>query len=953
MITEYHAKYYANELKRKSPEKLENLSKSMLDAKVDLNPHQIDAALFAINSPFSKGAILADEVGLGKTIEAGLVLCQYWVERKRKILIITPSSLRKQWQNELLDKFNIDSMIMEKKSFDYERKYGNIEPFNQDRVIITSYNFAGRMKENIRLIDWDLVVIDEAHKLRNIYKNSSRTANNIKWALEEKKKLLLTATPIQNSLQELYGLSTLLDEYIFGDLKSFREDFIRNNNFEELKKRIKTFLHRTLRKDVAVYVNYTKRFPITKRFRASDLEQELYEKVSDFIMHPNSYSIPASQRILITLVIRKLLASSTSSIVQTFETIKERLLEMKKNSKKTYDIFNYLDEDLIAEIEEERDEFEEELGIENINSENKIDIKQLGFEIKSIEEIINLAKGVTVDTKGIELIKALEEGFAKLEEIGAKRKALIFTENKRTQEYLKKLLENNGYSKKIVLFNGSNSGSEFKEIYNTWIKEAKNPSESKTANMRMALVDYFKEEAEIMIATEAAAEGVNMQFCSMIVNYDLPWNPQRIEQRIGRCHRYGQKHDVIVINFLNERNLADIRVYELLNQKFNLFEGVLGSSDEILGSIESGMDFEKKIMQIYDTCRTENEIKNAFDNLQKEMEFTIKEKLNEVQQKIINTFDEDVQEKLKMRERETIRNIGKFEKLFWELSRYELKNYAVFDDKQCAFHLEKSPIKNIDLGTYRMISRKDGKDSKEQEFIIHRISNILGEYIIESAENRKTGKATIRFDITNYPTKISILENNKGKRGSLILSKLTINGIEKEEYLLFNGYLESENSLISLDEEFCEKLFRCDGEKVNKELFDLKEKLRADIKQNSLAKIHIYREKNDKELKEQEEKLYTWAEDLEKAKEAELEETKARIKRLQRDSRNATNTEEIEKINLELKELEKLKNRQRREIFAASDEIEEKRDELLEKLKNYKKYETQLEELFIIDFIIV
>ena len=131
---------------------------------------------------------------------------------------------------------------------------------------------------------------------------------------------------------------------------------------------------------------------------------------------------------------------------------------------------------------------------------------------------------------------------------------------------------------------------------------------SPTADKRAALVEYFRDEASIMIATEAAAEGINLQFCNLVVNYDMPWNPQRIEQRIGRCHRYGQKYDVVVVNFLNKANAADVRVYQLLAEKFKLFDGVFGASDEVIGAIESGVDFEKRIVGIYQQCRTTEQI---------------------------------------------------------------------------------------------------------------------------------------------------------------------------------------------------------------------------------------------------------------------------------------------------------------------------------------------------------
>ena len=196
----------------------------------------------------------------------------------------------------------------------------------------------------------------------------------------------------------------------------------------------------------------------------------------------------------------------------------------------------------------------------------------------------------------------MEQGFDKLEELGASRKALIFTESTRTQQYLFERLSRE-YPLKVLLFNGSNNDDISRDIYNRWKEDDANLGKitgSRSVDIRHALVDAFKsDDYDIMVATEAAAEGINLQFCSMIVNYDLPWNPQRIEQRIGRCHRYGQKFDVVVVNFLNAANEVESRVFELLQSKFKLFEGVFGSSDEVLGAIESGVDFEKKIIEIY------------------------------------------------------------------------------------------------------------------------------------------------------------------------------------------------------------------------------------------------------------------------------------------------------------------------------------------------------------------
>jgi SNF2 family DNA or RNA helicase len=246
--TDFHAKYYAHAiLRRSSSSSVDKLSRSILDATVDLNPHQIEAALFAFRSPLSRGAILADEVGLGKTIEAGLIISQLWAERRRKILIITPPTLCKQWSQELADKFFLPSEIFDSRVAAARQKAGQINPFDgSGQIIICSYYFARANEHSVRSTPWDLVVIDEAHRLRNVIKSGNKIAKAIHAAIHGFPKLLLTATPLQNSLLELYGLVRFLDEHVFGDVASFRNQYLRGaltgRQFEDLKRRLRPVL---------------------------------------------------------------------------------------------------------------------------------------------------------------------------------------------------------------------------------------------------------------------------------------------------------------------------------------------------------------------------------------------------------------------------------------------------------------------------------------------------------------------------------------------------------------------------------------------------------------------------------------------------------------------------------------------------------------------------------------
>lgn len=372
-LTDYNAKYYAHELtKRCSSDSLEKLTASLADAQVDLNPHQVDAALFAFRSPLSRGAILADEVGLGKTIEAGIVLSQIWAERKRRILIIVPSSLRKQWNQELLEKFFLPSTIIESKSFNQEVKQGKNNPFEKSEIIITSYQFARNKADQVRDVKWDLVVIDEAHRLRNVYKTSNKIARALKEALAHAPKLLLTATPLQNSLMELYGLVGFIDDYIFGDIKSYKNQFARLTNeinFDELKARIAPICKRTLRRQVLEYIKYTNRIPITQEFVPTKDEAILYDLVSDYLRRDNLQALPASQRSLMTLVLRKLLASSTFAIAGALDSIVNRLKAKVKDSALQITVEDDLANDFET-LDEIKDEWEEDEADERLTAED-------------------------------------------------------------------------------------------------------------------------------------------------------------------------------------------------------------------------------------------------------------------------------------------------------------------------------------------------------------------------------------------------------------------------------------------------------------------------------------------------------------------------------------------------------------------------------------------------------
>ena len=953
-ITPYHAKYFAYELtKRSASNSIEKLASSLLDAQVDLNPHQVEAALFAFSSPLSKGAILADEVGLGKTIEAGMVISQKWAERKRKILIIVPSNLRKQWNQELLDKFFIPSLLLETPSFNQEIKKGNLNPLVQDEIVICSYHFARAKEPYISQIDWDLVVIDEAHRLRNVYKPTNKIANAIKRAVAHAPKILLTATPLQNSLLELYGLVSIIDDYTFGDIKSYKNQFTRitgEDIFYDLKERLKPVCKRTLRRQVLEYIKFTNRTAITQEFFPTPEEQQLYDLVSSYLQRDNLYALPSSQRSLMTLILRKLLASSTFAIAGTLEALAHKLENelIRNNSQGEIQTTISEDYETYEEIDDEWQD-QEENGEESPDAEERQytaeEIKKIEEEIRDLREFHKLARSIMRNAKGGVLLTALKNGFAEAERLGANKKALIFTESRRTQIYLQEILEKSEYAGKIVLFNGTNADPGSREIYQNWLTKNQGTdriSGSKTADKRAAIVDYFRDEAIIMIATEAAAEGLNLQFCSLVANYDLPWNPQRIEQRIGRCHRYGQKYDVVVVNFLNKKNAADQRVYELLSEKFQLFSGVFGASDEVLGSIESGVNFEKRIAQIYQNCRTPEEIQSAFDQLQGELDEQIEDRLKTTRQKLLETFDEEVHEKLRVNLRESHVYLNKYENWLWQITRFYLDPYARFDGGEHSFTLIKNPFPNekIHPGPYRI-----GKNIEDAN--IYRVGHPLAQRIIDRCKDKKLPDAELVFKYSDAPAKISVIEPLIGRSGWLSAVNITITSFETEDYVLLAGICDDG---AALDEEQCRRLFSLPATLSQFEKRDSLDKPKGQLEQMLFAEeatvLRTIAERNADFFDAEMEKLDKWAEDIKNSLEIKLKELDKDIKFRKTESKKILKLEEKVKAQREIKELERKRNEMRMNLYQAQDEVEDKKEKLLDDVEARLQQNIKKEELF-------
>ncbi len=948
------AKYIATDLvRRRASSDPDSFTQTLQDARVDLNPHQVESALFAFRSPLSGGAILADEVGLGKTIEAGIILSQKWAERKRRLVIITPANLRKQWVEELEEKFYLPAFILDKKVMNqYLANKEGVNPFESDRIVVCSYDFARRQERYLRLAQLDLVVLDEAHRLRNVYRPDNQTGNILRTALAGKKKILLTATPLQNSLLELYGLTSFIDEYAFGDLKSFKSRYngdLSENDYAQLKKRLAPLCHRTLRRQVLEYIRYTSRIPMLQEFFPSDEETELYNLVTEFLQRDRLISIRSSQRTLTTLVLRKLLASSSYAIGGTLQTIIQRIdaqVDLEDSSLEFADYENW--ETMIDETPDAEENWRKEE--ESLSSE---ELDLLGEEREWLQRCLNLAEQISTNSKAEQLLIALESGFKKLSELGANRKALIFTESRRTQEFLFRLLSDRGYEGEVMTFSGMNNDARSTKILQQW-REANQDTGLvtgvKEADMRAALVDEFRHRATIMIATEAAAEGINLQFCSLVVNYDLPWNPQRIEQRIGRCHRYGQRHDVVVINFLNKNNAADRRVYELLDEKFRLFDGVFGASDEVLGSISTGTDFEKRIAHIYQNCRSEDEIQAAFDQLKAELSPEINERMQQTRTTLLENFDDEVRARLRDSEGNSRRLLRRYEERLWMLTQYVLRKKASFSPTDYSFVLQEPIIGISDTGPYYMLemSAENKRGEMEQHGgVLYRANHPLAQYTITEAKNiEATSQDTLILDYSHSGKRITPLAELVGQEGYLSVDLLSIETAETIDHWAVAMITEQGEVIPS---EVIEHIWSIPS---SIELTDtvISTAFVEQLEQSKSVQIEQTSQQAKQEalklFDEQVDKLDTWAEDMKLGLEREIQDLSQTIRLMKNEARKTDTIEARLAAQREIKSNEALLKRKRADLFAEHDRIEEQKDQLMEQLEQLLSLRSEKQNLF-------
>jgi SNF2 family DNA or RNA helicase len=511
---------------------------------IDKHWYQIETARKVLRQ-FGGRALLADEVGLGKTIEAGLILSEYLARGMvQSILVLTPASLVSQWQGELASKFGISSITTD----DDSRQQNPEEFWTANQRIVASLNTAKSAKHYplVTSRNWDLVIVDEAHHLKN--------RNTLNWklvnALNKRFMLMLTATPVQNSLVELFNLLTLLKPGLLKTEADFKREYVSSKNGripknpEKLRSLMREVMIRNTRS--LVDVQLPKRFATTITVTPTESERKLYQDLSNFL-RDNSEHLDKFSRT--SLLMRA--GSSVNALVESLKNLSKRL-----------------------------------------PSDELKTLTRRAAQIKQVEKARSL----------VELLKK------------SSQKTIVFTTHKATSAYLAKTF--------------TEAGIEFAEFLGDMSLKQKDAS-----------IEAFRDSVPVLLASETGGEGRNIQFANAIVNYDLPWNPMKIEQRIGRIHRIGQTQDVFIFNFCLKDSIEEY-ILRILHDKINMFELVVGEIETILGNVDDEFDFSEVVMDIWLKHQSNDEINTAFEKLADDL-LKAKDKYRETQELDEQIFGED------------------------------------------------------------------------------------------------------------------------------------------------------------------------------------------------------------------------------------------------------------------------------------------------------------------------
>ena len=855
-FTDYQAKYLATRILHKAPrDSFNRLLPIVYDADIDIHPHQLASADMAFNSPLAHNFMLLDESGLGKTVEACISIGYFYYRGERNILVMSPVSEIKHWYKHLAERFNLPTVILDDSNYTDFRRRGKYKPLEQGKVILCTYKFAFEKEREFKKTDWDLVVLDEAHRLNYIYDLTDEMGESLIRSLSTRRKLIITSVPFQSTLLRMFKLGEFMDPYMFGEEKSFFYKYVSLtglNDYPELKRRLVPVSNRFQRFRRTEFTPKSKRVEMLFDYYAPALERDTVTAMTNYFMRSGKFGLKSDQGSLAALGLYKQL--------QSIPSIKFGLKKIIKGIEKQLDgkdPYRWLDKAITKDIETiphtEEEWFNKGELFKYQVPTTKAAKKEMQKEIEEIKIYLDFASQTKEMYRSRAMIRALNRAFTNAHKMGINPKVVIYTESKITMKYLVKYLSERG-AENIYYLSRVNRDKVHRKILKDFKKNAKNLnrlSENEEDNIKQAVIEKFIADGDFLITTDLGVEGFNLSQANVVVNFDLPMDPYRTDRRLARVDGYGNDSDLLVVNILNRSNELERWIYDKYRKYFDLFSGMPGRSDLAVGTIGAGSDYE---MFVFDQYMRNHSIGMLTRNFRR-----IEVELKDAKSKEMDRIIKGVLEMSASKERQLISeykglikdHMGQFEDEILKLVRATVSDYAAVSKRgRLKFELHKKPfrMKKEDLGTYYVQQRVKPGERKMY------LTRGMGQKLIKKVMAQKLPNARVRFRYKSRKRgQGKHLRGLVKKKGTMILKLITVKSISEEQFLVFVA-VTSDGKLLTQQQ--AHEIMELESRVVKKER--VRERLLPEYKALRGALLELLADRNDMFIKREMKKMDKW-----------------------------------------------------------------------------------------------
>lgn len=944
-VTPYHAKYLAAVIRRKFPQSsVDRLIPIIYDADIGIHPHQIATANKILNSPVSSGYILSDQLGMGKSIEAAIIISWLWHKGEKKILVIAPVSQVEMWRKLLKVNFGLPTEIMTDENIATLKNDKKKEPLDIGRVLICTYKFAYEHESLIQNNKWDFVVVDEAHRLKDIYDIKSAIGDSIRASTLPHKKLLLTSTPFQSTMKRLFRIANMVDKYIFGDQRSYNYQFVSitdDINYKDLGKRLESVMSRTEAKRVPDFIGKARKSEILVQYEGNDIERDYITAMNNYFIDSSKFGLPSEKASLQSLALYKQVTLSPKIAMGGLGIIDQGLEILRKGEDQSDFLIEKFSEDIETLPWIKNEWFRSTQEVLDIK-----DFKSIQKDVEEEKKRLLLLREYVLAVKKDSRLNAFMAGLNKSEElirsIKGKKRILVYTESLQAQKYLVFMLRD-ARKKGVYYINATNKDEESEKIYKAFIRNKKNRfliTGIEEIDRRTAIIQEFEAKGRILVATDRGLADQTLKHTYVVINYDLPVDPYITQLRISKIHGHLNPNDIIIVNIVSKDNEFEVWNYEKQRDTFDLFTGEYGRSDIPVGAIGVGSDFGMLIFGYYMKHHTIHLVERAFRKIAIQIKEAKSTSMRNYYSKLLLESARREQEHWDEVMKEFKPKLDLLLQGVLHVSAIMTQGYGKISARGAGtLRLTKKPFRmsDEDLGDYTFDLNE--KPNRRKFYI----NSEFGGKMIDKALKQKLTIHHLKFSYRSVKPRKRSLTPLKGKSGVLDLRLVNVQGMQEEEHLIFTGLTDDG---VMLEQEQCRDLMELSANDLG--AVRVSGDYKKLIKPNIAELIDLLAERDEIYIQDFANKLEVWINDRIIVHKKDLRIIMTQRRKLHRRWVNATSTRKKEALDGELLEVGVFRRKKRRYIRKIIKYSSLEKDALVNKFRRETKYKYTSKSLFTI-----